>query len=159
MLIKANPFYYSNVEGCLVKKFLDNGDRIFFTDVVIPSLKGIDEKTYWTGPAKNMQLGTRQSYVFFNDKCYWLIEGLEIIEMTTGGFRYGELSEDYADEDDNDPAYNLIFKSWDDRMEGKDKKWKPCSKKETKVIDDIVNWTNIIHEQWSKKIPMDELLK
>jgi hypothetical protein len=159
MLFKAKPFYYSNVEGQLVKKYLEKGDCKFFADRVIPSLAKIDEKSYWTGPAKNMQMGTRQSYVFYNDKCYWLIEGLEIIEMTTDVFRYGELSEDYTDEDDNDPAYNLIFQSWDDRMEGKDKEWKACSKHEVRKIDDIANWTNTVHEKWSKKIPMDELLK
>ncbi len=159
MFFTKKPFYYINVDGRLIKKFLDKSDSAFFTRVVVPSLKDLDEKAYWTGPAKNMQMGSPQSYIFYNNRCYWLIEGLEVIELSDGKFRYVSLDGDYANEDDEDPSYNLIFRSWDDRMEKNITEWVPCSDREVKTIDDIVAWTNQVHSRWSKKIPMAELLK
>ncbi len=152
--------FYNNVGEGLISKKLPRHVKKYLELEVLPRLEPISDERYWKELARWMMTAARQSYVLHDSRCYWCIDGMHIVEMTPSGFRYANVAalyEKYEDDVQN-PAYDIIYDSWDDITEGELDEWKPCSKKIAALIDQNLSHSNLVHEEWNAKVPMEELL-
>ena len=133
--------------GVMFTAPLKAGDRRYFVDGVLPTLRPLTDEEYMSGPAVILHTLAKFSYIVYRNALYWCVEwepGLIVVRFSAvekmawtalrspipnfgGRTPTAEDLRDYKESSENH-QYNLVFNAWDAQFDEDWRRWR-CFKK------------------------------
>ncbi|AIR89025.1 hypothetical protein LK03_06960 [Pseudomonas cremoricolorata] len=132
----------------------------------------MSDREYLDGPAAVLHTGARYSYILSGEDIYWCVEwepGLVVVKHSPygsmawtalrspvpnfGGRPASEVEMAQFDEDDENPQYNLVFRSWDAQFDEDHRAWgafEPASPSEAAAFNAAMSHANSLSTQYER---------
>lgn len=167
-------------EGVMLAAPLEDGDRDYFVNGILPTLRPLSDEEYMHGPVYILHTLAKSSYILYQGDVYWCVEwepGRIVVRFSpTGALAWTALRSPnpefagrtpneadirYYKEDAENHQYNLVFNAWDAQFEEIERTWKSFTRATDETVqafDAAMAHVQRLGEQMEARYPNQEAI-